>query len=226
VKFLSPVYSAVSGSIAGLTYAHNRGGLYSRARVTPTNPSTTPQQIIRNTLATLASIWDTLTTTEQDSWRILGINLPVMGHLGNPIHLSGQQWFQKSNITRIYAGEALQQEYSGAFALASITIPIPTPTATPSATVSVAFNSGPFDSWNVTGGFLLVFASRPQNPGISFFKGPFQLVGKIAGAATSPAGMTSPFTASVAGQKIFYRFRAQDPAGMPTTDLYTSALTT
>lgn len=226
MKFLSPVYSQVSGSIAGLTYAHNRGGLYSRARATPTNPSTAPQQSVRNALATLASQWDQLSSVDQATWINLAVTLPVMGKLGQPIHLSGQQWFQKVNVTRIYIGESLVTTYVGGFVFASISTADAAPGAAPSSNFTVNFGTGTFDSWNTTGGVLAVYMSRAQNAGINFFKGPFQFLGKIAAGTASPVVLAAPFPNSVAGQKFFFRFRAQDPSGMPTTDIYSSVITT
>jgi len=43
MKFKSPILSQASGSIAGITFSHNRGGMYVRARAVPTNPGS-PQQ--------------------------------------------------------------------------------------------------------------------------------------------------------------------------------------
>ena len=43
MKFTSQVYTQASGSVGGLTYSHNRSGMYTRARSTPTDPASTLQ---------------------------------------------------------------------------------------------------------------------------------------------------------------------------------------
>ncbi len=55
---------------------------------------------------------------------------------------------------------------------------------------------------------MLVYASRPQNPGKIFFKGPYRYMDSIDGDSvtppTSPATMSLPFPC-VSGQNMFYR---------------------
>jgi hypothetical protein len=65
------------------------------------------------------------------------------------------------------------------------------------------------DAWaNEDDSFALVYASRPQNASIDFFKGPYRFAGVIAGdlavPPTSPAAIALPF-ATVAGQKVFLK---------------------
>jgi hypothetical protein len=55
---------------------------------------------------------------------------------------------------------------------------------------------------------MFVFASRPQNPSINFFKGPYRIIATIPGADPTPP--TSPQSISLAfpvveGQKVFFR---------------------
>ena len=38
--FKSAAFTQASGSVGGLTFAHNRGGMYTRARSIPVNPKT------------------------------------------------------------------------------------------------------------------------------------------------------------------------------------------
>jgi len=72
------------------------------------------------------------------------------------------------------------------------------------------------DTWaTAVGGSLLVYSSRPQDVGISFFKGPYQFAGRVNGAGTaptSPQNITTPFTLA-AGQLVFVQFRAVNADG-------------
>jgi hypothetical protein len=108
------------------------------------------------------------------------------------------------------------------YALANLTTPVPGAiTAGPPTTLSLAFTNT--DDWaNEDDGALLVFASRPQNPTVNFFKGPFQFAGKVAGNTmtppTSPATITLPFPL-VAGQNVFVRMFATRADGRPSPAL-------
>lgn len=209
MKFTSPVYSAVSGSIAGLTYARNAGGMYSRARATVTNPNTAAQIEVRQNLAGLTAAWALdLDDPQQAGWKTYGANVPVTNALGNAVHRSGQNWFIGCNTIRKQAGLDELLTAPSDFTRATGTTPVPTITAN-GTTVSVAFTAS--DSWaTVDEGVLLVFASRPQNSGRSFFKGPFKLSGVVLGDTTtpptSPAVITLPFASAASGTKQFFRF--------------------
>ncbi|HBU29797.1 MAG TPA: hypothetical protein DEB56_09520 [Thiobacillus sp.] len=73
-------------------------------------------------------------------------------------------------------------------------------------TVDVSFNNA--DPWaTAVGGHMLIYLSRPQNPSINFFKGPYRFAGKVSGAVvppTSPATITLPFPC-VVGQRVFVK---------------------
>lgn len=208
MKFTSPVYSAVSGSIAGLTYARNAGGMYSRARATVTNPNTAAQIEVRQNLAGLTAAWGLdLDDDQQEAWRTYAANVLVTNALGAAVHRSGQNWFVGCNTLRKQAGKTELLTAPGIFSRATGTTPVPTITAN-GTTVSVAFTNT--DEWAIAaGGFLAVFASRPQNAGRKFFKGPFKLAGVVNGAATpptTPAVITLPYASADTGTKQFFRF--------------------
>ena len=87
-------------------------------------------------------------------------------------------------------------------------------------TVSIGFENT--DDWaNETGGAMLVYTARPQNPSINFFKGPYRFAALIAGddttPPTSPEALTAAF-AFEAGQKIFGRVQVTDVDGRLSAD--------
>lgn len=214
MKFLSPVYSAASGAVAGLVYAHNAGGLYTRARAVPTNPRSAPQTAVRNALSGLASAWsNTLTAAQRAAWNVYAQNVPLIGPLGTSRKVSGLAHFIRSNTPRLQAGLAEVPSGPTNFTLAAFTNPTITVSHT-SPQFSVAFTNT--DAWAIAaGGALLVYSSRPQSAGINFFAGPYQFAGKVAGAGTAPTSpmtIVSPF-ALVAGQQVFFRVEATNPDG-------------
>lgn len=210
MKFKSALGTSFSGSVGGLTASHNRGGLYFRARRVPTNPASGQQQVVRNAVAVLTSRWgSTLTQVQRDAWQTYATNTPKVDRLGDSINLSGVNWYIACNTPRVQGSLAIVDAAPTTFGLATISPPEVDAFDDTNNQVDVGFTNT--DAWaNETGGALLIYASRPQNPGIEFFKGPYRLAGVIAGAVsppTSPATLDLPFPIAV-GQQVFFEARA------------------
>jgi hypothetical protein len=208
MKFTSQVYSAVSGSIGGITYAHNTGGMYARARAIPTDPASSFQQVLRNAIGALTTRWlTTVTAAQRAAWDTFAQNVPILDALGQPRLISALAWYIKCNSLRLQAGVAVVDAAPTVFELGTLTLPVPTITAA-GTTASVAFTNT--DSWaNEAGGYLLVYASRAQNATINFFKGPYRFAGKVTGAASPPASpsvVTLPFVSGPTGSRQFFKF--------------------
>jgi len=218
VKFSSQVYSAVSGSIGGITYAHNQGGMYARARAVPTDPNTVQQQALRNAMGQLSTAWfATLTQAQRDAWAVFATNVPLIDSLGQSRTIPPLSWYQKANSIRLQSGLGRIDAGPVIYELATLTLPVVTLTPAGS-TASMAFTNT--DLWaNEVGGALLVYASRPQNVTINFFKGPYRFAGRINGAAsppTSPQVITLPFVSGPAGSKQFFKVIAVRADGRPS----------
>lgn len=104
MKFKSQVYTQASGSIGGIVYSHNRGGMYTRGRSIPTNPNTTRQALARAAMNAAVQAWNALTDAQRAGWDNYAQNTPVTNKLGDSIILSGQNQFIRSNAYRIRAG--------------------------------------------------------------------------------------------------------------------------
>lgn len=225
MKYKSALTTQASGSLRGITASHNRGGQYLRGRVIPTNPSTTRQVAVRTGLRAAVTAWTLLSAANRSGWTVYAGNTPVTNTLGDPITLTGQQMFIRQYVSRQQASLTPLSTAPGIFDLGTFTAPTLTLTAS-STTLSVAFLNS--DLWAIggttaTGSAMLVYASSPQNPSINFFKGPFQLVGKIQGT-TSPAAMTLPFAAGPTGTKTFYNVVVTGSDGRLTTQLLGAAV--
>lgn len=193
--FTSPVYSQASGSVAGLTYSHNRGGMYTRARVTPTDPSSARQQVMRIAMGTLAPYWgNTLSQAQRDAWDLYGDNVPWINPLGQTIFLTGQQHFLRINTVRLQIAQAILDIAPTIFDLGTFTAPtIASANSGPPATIDINFDNT--DTWaNAVGGFMIFYAGRAQGPGRTFYRGPWILSSSIEGDPVPPA---SPFTGSI-----------------------------
>jgi len=208
--FKSPLFSQASGSLAGTTFSHNRGGMYTRARAIPTNPNSSFQQAVRAAMATLASYWgQTLLAAERSAWDSYAAGVAMTNRLGDQVYLTGQQHFIRANVPRVQAGIAILEAAPVIYDLGSYTLPT-VDDINDDATNNILVAYTNTDAWaNAVGGYMLLYGSRPQSPGKGFFKGPYRYLGKVAGAAsppTSPASMSSPF-ALTASQLVWLAIR-------------------
>lgn len=184
--FTSPVYSQASGSIAGITYSHNRGGMYTRARVTPTDPSSQRQQAVRAAMGVLAPYWgETLTQDQRDAWDLYGANVAWQNPLGETIFLTGQQHFLRCNIPHVQLGAPPEPDAPIIFDLGTFTAPT-IHEAKAVNTISIAFTDT--DDWaNTVGAYLAIYCGKAVGPGRTFYRGPWRLAGAIGGADPPPA---------------------------------------
>ena len=208
MKIQSPIIASGSGSIAGLTMSHNRGGMYLRARAVPTNPGTTEQQAIRSSLAALVGHWTTtLTPIQRDDWTTYADNTPVLDTLGASMILTGQQMYIRGNTVRVQQGVARADDAPVIFDVGSFTAPVVGAANAGANTLSVSFTDT--DEWaNEDGSIMVFYTGRPQNASVNYFKGPYRQAFFIAGDGitppTSPAIIPAAFAFSV-GQKVFVK---------------------
>lgn len=214
MKFSSLVYAQTSGSVGGLTYAHNKGGLYTRARRVPVNPNSAQQSAVRDAVSAAVGRWtNTLTDAQRAAWETYAANVPLLDALGMSRNVSGINMYVRSNVPRIQVGLSPVDAGPTTFSLPDLTLPTYVVNAG-ADTVAVSYTNT--DGWaTAVGGALLIYASRQQSPTINFFAGPYRFAGRVNGAATpptSPATITLPFAAD-SGNKVFFRAEATEADG-------------
>ena len=209
MKFRGTIIGEASGSVASLTFSHNRGGQYIRQRAIPTDPATVFQQVVRQALSDLTSLWnDLLTQAQRDGWDQYALNVLIPDSLGEPRNIGGLGQYVRSNVPRIQAALARVDTAPVIFNLGPFTNPAVVSITAPTA-LSLSFDNT--DAWaNETGAAMLVYGSRGNNQTINFFKGPYRFAATIPGddttAPTSPAAITMPFTLAAA-QRAFVQVR-------------------
>lgn len=194
--FTSPVYSQVSGSIAGITYSHGRSGIITKTRSTPTNPNTARQRTIRHAIARLGSYWgQILTETERAAWRLYASNVAWTNPLGQTTFLTGQNHFTRCNVPRIQASIDILEAAPKIYDLGTFTPP--TITAIPSGLQAFIITFDNTDDWaNIVDGHMLCYGGRPTGPGTGFYSGPWRYAGKQTGnpvPPVSPVAFTTPW---------------------------------
>jgi hypothetical protein len=220
MKFLSQTYTAVSGSIGGITYANNKGGMYARGRGQTTNPSSPRQIAQRMYFADAIEKWtNLLTPTQREDWNSYAANVPLLDTLGQSRFVSGQNHYVRVYIATMLAGEdgMLASEAPVQYDLGTPgTIGITSVAGTGVVTLSIIDTTWSFFLL----GHLLVFGGIQQNPSVSFYKGPFRFLGTIQGDdAVNPVTGTvdldnaNPPLMHTTGRRIWIRIAALTPDG-------------
>lgn len=188
MKFSSPVYSAVSGSIAGVTYSHNRSGMYTRARATPTNPNTIRQQMTRAAMGGGNLNWlEDLGPDDRITWENWASQVTFTNKLGLPFKLTGQQAYVRHYLAASAAG-LMSTPNNIAATPPDNGNPIQNVGLTQMGPAGIILdNSGTAmqtDLWVSGGGASAagaasIFIGPPVSAGVNYYKGPYQFVNNL-----------------------------------------------
>lgn len=221
--FKPTIGTDLSGKLGGIVASHNAGGPYFRIATIPTNPNTPQQVVVRNAVALLTAAWaGTLTQVQRDSWDLYAANVTLTNRIGEQHNISGIAMYVRSNVGRIQISQARVDTGPPIFNLGGMRAPTLANATAAGQTVDVGFFVAPIDNpWaNEVGGSLLIYLSRPQNPGIQFFINPYRFATFVAGdpiPPVSPVTVAAPFV-FVAGQRLFARFVAHTADGRVSAD--------
>lgn len=215
VKFGGGI-TAMSGSIAGNTFARNRYGAYVRSRTKPVNPNSWRQVYARTIMSYLTEYWfDELSIAQRESWATYAAGIPMKNKLGETIKLSGFNHFVRSNSVRKWYGASIGAEAQITLktAPAGNELPPKDPDvaidvdAAPQK-ITVTFNKD--EDWCSESFALLIMRQGvPQKGSRNFFKGPYKSGLIILGNAAGLSGTVdfAPTIPVAEGQKQWCTFR-------------------
>ena len=218
--FKSQLLTQASGSVGGITFSHNAGGNYIRARAIPTDPNSPQQQAVRAVFGNLAIAWETaLIQSQREAWETYAANVPILNALGDQIFISGLNHYIRSNTPRVQAGVARIDVAPTVFNLGDFSNPS---FAYDSAASEIDTTFTVADDWvNEDGAFAFIYGSRQKNETINFHKGPYRFAGTIIGSVgspeTSPSSIAAPFPCAV-GNRCFNRFQVSRADGRLSLD--------
>ncbi len=212
------------GSVGGVTFSRNAGGAYMRTRVTPTNPNTPNQQIVRSALAMLSARWvEILTPTQRTAWDTYAQNVLMPNKHGDMINVGGIGMYIRSNVPRIQLGipvapivddapTTFDLGMFGQLAIASVTAS--------SSIALVIFDVN--DEWvDEDASHLLCYDGLSQNASINYFKGPYNLNGSEEGDSITPPTSPASFSLSnlpAVNNRTFLRFQVSRADGRLSAD--------
>lgn len=204
-KFLS-IEGTLSGSFNGVTYSHNKGGAYKRARKIPTISASAKQAFSKALLGGISAAWAGLTDIERAQWGDYGTNNPISDVLGQSIQLSGQQTFLRLNMRLVGSGQAI--------ITAPPVVPGPNQLTTLDVTVTAPDGiSADFTPPLPTGGTFCLWQCLPGSPGADPNFNQARLIGYSAVNDATPATFTTPYPASP-GNAINFWATVMDGAGL------------
>ena len=94
------------GKIGGVVYSRNQFGGYIREKVSPVQPSTARQTIVRERVTSITKRWfDTLTDAQRLAWIAFAKVTPVPDVFGNPNLLTGINAYLRLNGALLNAAE-------------------------------------------------------------------------------------------------------------------------
>lgn len=194
------------GKVNGTVFSKNRGGAYARTKVTPSNPKSGAQNLVRSRLTGFSQAWRGLPQTSRNAWNNAVSSFPRTNVFGQAKMLSGHQLYVGLNsqlAAAVQTAIQLPPLPTGAAALVSITA---TATAGTPA-FSVAFVPATVPA-NTT---LIIEATEQSSPGKSNLNSLFRQIQIEDAAETSPANILSAYVARfgtlTAGLKVGVRAR-------------------
>jgi hypothetical protein len=101
-----PAGTLKSGKDGGTVFAKNKGGAYTRTVPNKLSPKTASRQGSKNSLSSMASLWQTLTDTARGGWNTAANNRPYVNRVGTTVTMSGFNLFCSFNTALIASGAA------------------------------------------------------------------------------------------------------------------------
>lgn len=189
------------GKIGGHVASKNRGGAYLRTKVTPTNPQTSAQSLVRNRLTAFAQGWKSLTASQRAAWNSSVSDFSktdIFGDIKNP---SGINLYVKLNSNLDEVGVSAISLPPLPQAVEPV-LSISATAAAGVAALSVVFTPTPVPADTA----FVLRATKQVSAGKSFLKNEFRNIAILDAAETSPydalAEYVAKFGTLVAGQKI------------------------
>lgn len=211
------------GKLGGHVASANRGGAYLRTKVTPSNPQTIYQSIIRAIWGAISQAWSGLTEAEILGWNSAVPEWKTTNIFGDLKQPSGKNLHQKLNQNLLVAG------YPGITS-------VPEKEAMVEGVVSAVAIDTTAETLTATGAYtgasarVVVFATPDVSAGTTFVKNRLRKIGAGLGSTYTPAQMYIDYVAKYGvpadGDRIFVGFKYVIPTGQASPLQTVLAVTT
>jgi hypothetical protein len=117
--------------LGGHVFSKNKAGSFVRRKVSPTQPFTAAQRLIRGIMTELSRAWgDVLSDAQRAAWKAFGDLHPVTDTFGQAVKLTGEQMYCKLNNVILFLGGTRIDDPPLSLDVTSITALTPTATET------------------------------------------------------------------------------------------------
>jgi hypothetical protein len=211
IKFGGMVADA-RGKLDGVVYSKNQYGAYVRNKVSPVQPQTARQTLVRERLTQLSKAYSTvLTDAARAAWSGFAKINPSVDIFGQPQAQTGIATYVRLNSVLFNVGSARIDVPPANLAVKALMSVNVTASAGPNA-VSVGFTATPTGAAEM----LYLFATQGFSAGRQFFKPAMRFIGSGGPALASPMDATALYVAKfgdlVTGQVIGFMVAVADNA--------------
>jgi hypothetical protein len=170
------------GKIGGHVHTKNRFGMVVRKKVSPVQPRSGPQRVVRSGFTQASKDWTALLTNSQRAaWDSFARNNPVKDVFGNTVILTGHQMYVRLNRVIVRAGGTAIDVPPLSLSIAEPLSVTPTAAHGTPGTLSIAVTNPPTGTECPE-----IWAAAPQNAGRKFIGSKYRLLGIAAAAAPGP----------------------------------------
>lgn len=205
IKFTAFLADA-RGSVAGTVFSKNTYGAYTRTKVTPVNPSTTAQQLVRQFFAAISQAWRGITQAQRDLWNQSANNFTRNNVFGDQVALTGFNLYKRLNQNLLNVGVARIDDAplpASVFGFSALSVIADTTMGTLEATFAPVIPAGTS---------VIVFATAPQSAGKQFVKSEFRQIAVLTVADLTPEDLAAAYIVKFGalppiGSKVFIQFK-------------------
>jgi len=208
-KIVSPGLAAeLRGKVGGIVFSRNTWGAYIRNCVSPVQPRTARQNLIRQKMTLLAQRWrDVLTSTQRDAWSAYAIATNKGPRLGAKAPLNGLIAYIRYNVVTTSNGLAPLDT--------APTMPgeAPMPLCSITGTDADGVKLTAINPVLVAGDYVEIYANKPVlSQARNFFNGPWQQRKWLDSTTVLPTVLV-PAAETTIGQRWFVRARYFEKSG-------------
>ena len=109
-KFKSLLFGEIRGKLAGIVFSANSSSRYIRQKVSPINPKTVAQGLVRTLLAAVSQAWRGLTEDQRAAWNKVAATVSFTNVFGDGVAPTGFGLHSRTNRNMQEINEALLTE--------------------------------------------------------------------------------------------------------------------
>jgi len=218
------IVAEARGKLNGTVFSRNTYGAYMRAKVTPSNPKTTAQSLVRSSMTVVAQGWRGITQAQRDAWNSATVNFTRTNIFGDNVPLTGFNLYGRINRNLQAIGQAVVAVPPVPEAVAGVSsVSLAASAGGQTVTLTYAPAIPATQSW-------IVRFTPGQSAGKQFVASEFRQVDVILTADSSPFSIETEYIAKFGsvpaeGQKIFVELIPMNTtSGIRGTGLQASAL--